>query len=224
MSGHDEYHHDEHHHHHHDDHHHHGDDHLISSTNSEAVTAGEGHTDESHDFVQPSAPTIENGYIVVPPTPQSSVDASQGAADIGKHDLLGKQDAIVDELTKVVNEVNAGFKEIQQQVTNTVFAEADSSNEPAAAKPKPAADENTKKKPDSCQAFSLCPYYLLGMYLGFFLIVVVAMLVNFTPLLVVFVLFVALTICSMFVDLLNVLILSPMSFKKIFYTPVSLIY
>jgi hypothetical protein len=120
------------------------------------------------EYVQPSAPTLENGYIFVPPTPQSSVDSSaQNLVDVLNHN---KQE----EINRLLSDLSTNTDlAMQNAASRTVVAEADSSHQDPAAAPlaptqQPAAAASSsstkqvkqdKKSNDGC---SLCPYYLLA--------------------------------------------------------------
>lgn len=103
-------------------------------------------SDETNREATPSNGSEHNGYIFVPPTPQSSVDASvDSTRPVTNHE----------ELQKALEDVSG---EIKQQLTNAasaVIAEADSSSAPACSKSASTCSSGNK-------ACTLCPYYLLA--------------------------------------------------------------
>lgn len=113
--------------------------------------------DEQH--VEPSAPPAsdDNGFIVVPPTPQSSVDS---AVDRAVEELSTRQQ---EEISKLIADVSHNTEaSLQQPQHQTVVAEADSSV--ARDVKEAASDKGHEDKKCSSNACNLCPYYLLGIF------------------------------------------------------------
>lgn len=168
MSGHDEHHHQHHEHdheHQHDEHQHHQEGENSQQEHVVTTTSPSSHVVESGDFVQPSAPTLENGYIVVPPTPQSSIDSSvQNVVDILTHNKQEEINRLISDLAKTGD------------IHRTVVAEADSSHSTPQHHQESAAGQSTGSKPsgggkqestkkstgNDTAGCSLCPYYLLA--------------------------------------------------------------
>lgn len=109
-----------------------------TSTTNQLIDFG---SDENREAT-PSNGNEHNGYIVVPPTPQSSVDASAEST---------RPVTNQEELQKALEEFSG---EKKPQTSAAVVAEADSSSAPACS----------KAGSGSGKACTLCPYYLLGKY------------------------------------------------------------
>jgi hypothetical protein len=145
MSDHENYHHDE--------QNHENQDNL----NQEPTSSSDDQQNNQH--VAPSAPTHDdNGYIVVPPTPQTSVDSTHLPHDKPSSDhVLSResQEEISKVLVDISNETNSALLG-NLKPSNTVLAEADSSSSSSSTKSK---KESSSSSSAGC---SLCPYYLLG--------------------------------------------------------------
>jgi reticulon-1 len=143
MSDHDNYHHEE------ENHENHDNLHQEPTSSSD---------EQNNQHVAPSAPTHDdNGYIVVPPTPQTSVDSTHLSHDKPLSDhVLSKesQEEISKVLVDISNETNSVLLG-NMKPSNTVLAEADSSSSSSSARSK-------KESSSSSTGCSLCPYYLLA--------------------------------------------------------------
>jgi ABC-type multidrug transport system fused ATPase/permease subunit len=122
--------------------------------------------------VHPSAPSgsDDNGFIVVPATPQTSIDSSvQNVVDLLTQT---KQE----EINRLLNDISSGTDAALNQLQQTIVAEADSSSShQQPSPPLPAAKASTGKSSgtdaaakkaagnNSTDGCSLCPYYLLAM-------------------------------------------------------------
>ena len=125
--------------------------------NQEPTSSSDDQQNQQQQHVPPSAPTHDdNGYIVVPPTPQTSVDSSHLPHDKPSSDhFLSKesQEEISKVLVDISNETNSVLLG-NMKPSNTVLAEADSSSSSSA--------KSKKDSSSSSAGCSLCPYYLLG--------------------------------------------------------------
>lgn len=116
------------------------------------------HHDDFHSEVRPSAPAAhdDNGYIVVPPTPQTSIDSG-----VESHNTLKN-----DEISRMLEEIQ-NTTETKLNSLNTVIAEADSSTGPAPVE-RSHQPTSTQEKEKACEkqcessGNPLCPYYLLA--------------------------------------------------------------
>jgi hypothetical protein len=125
---------------------------------------------EHEPVVKPSAPTAhdDNGYIVVPPTPQSSVDSVSDHADSHGHDEQQRQQ---EDINRVIEELSQSAARMSHSL-GAVVAEADSSTDNnhaagSATQTAKIAAQAPKDKSNACASSSsstctLCPYYLLG--------------------------------------------------------------
>jgi hypothetical protein len=157
---------------HHDDFHHHDEQnhHEKTHEHQEQQHHNDSNEESASHLNQASAPpSDDNGYIVVPPTPQSSVDRDsheqqhqQQQQDIGK---------LLEDLS---NDAESKLNEIFND--KVVVAEADSSTASPATLPSVSPQQTEKKAPstqetkkeaatttDGSKSF-LCPYYFLGKY------------------------------------------------------------
>jgi reticulon-1 len=127
--------------------------------NQEPTSSSDDHQNQQQ-HVPPSAPTHDdNGYIVVPPTPQTSVDSSHLPHDKPSSDhFLSKesQEEISKVLVDISNETNSVLLG-NMKPSNTVLAEADSSSSSSSSSAK-----SKKESSSSSAGCSLCPYYLLA--------------------------------------------------------------
>jgi len=137
----------------HDEQNHENQDNL----NQEPTSSSDDQQNNQH--VAPSAPTHDdNGYIVVPPTPQTSVDSTHLPHDKPSSDhVLSResQEEISKVLVDISNETNSALLG-NLKPSNTVLAEADSSSSSSSIKSK---KESSSSSSAGC---SLCPYYLLA--------------------------------------------------------------
>jgi len=149
MSDHENYHHDEQNH-----------ENLDNLNHQEPTSSSDDQQINQH--VPPSAPTHDdNGYIVVPPTPQTSVDSTHLPHDKPSSDhILSKesQEEISKVLVDISNEANNALLG-NLKPSNTVLAEADSSSSSSAKSKKESSSSSSSSSSAGC---SLCPYYLLG--------------------------------------------------------------
>lgn len=176
MSEHEHYHHEgDHHHHHHEggDHHHH--------------ESGEHHDHHHHHEGDQQHQHESNGngndYVVVPPTPQSSVDAGSNQVSSSSSNADEKLiDFNQEDIQRLLSDIGSNAESKLNNVVETIRAEADSSssssspatsNEPKSkvAETKPASKKEAESSCGSNASF-LCPYYLMGksliVYFRFF--------------------------------------------------------
>lgn len=158
MSEHEHFHHHDedgqhqHHHHHHDEHHH---------EDGNGSSGSNDHHHHHHHHHENGNGTGNGDYVVVPPTPQSSVDNQVTSSSVDKVlDFLTNQDEIQRALIDIGSSAEA-------KLTETVRAEADSSSSSAPEKPKPSEKQQPPKKESAgpaCgpNASMFCPYYLMG--------------------------------------------------------------
>lgn len=156
MSEHEHFHHHDeegHQHHHHHEHHH-------------EDGSGSGNDHHHHHHHHENGNGTGNGdYVVVPPTPQSSVDNQVSSSSVDKVlDFLTNQDEIQRALIDIGTSAEA-------KLTETVRAEADSSSSSSAPpeKPKPSEKQPQPPKKESAgpacgpNASMFCPYYLMAV-------------------------------------------------------------
>jgi hypothetical protein len=142
----------------------------------------------TESLIKPSAPTAtsdhhDNGYIVVPPTPQSSVDSTTSDREV--HDVNDEVERQQEDINRVIEELTSKTA-FQAQSVNSIVAEADSSTgnntnishivdaaspAPSIAQSSASAEDNKaaqrKSNKSGCNTVgcTLCPYYLLGIYI-----------------------------------------------------------
>lgn len=106
----------------------------------------------SHDEVGSAPPHNDNGYIVVPPTPQSSVDLSHKV-----NDTLSKENQ--EEISKMLVDISSSVNESASK--KPVVAEADSSSSASKSRKETTAAAPATASSSSVASY-LCPYYLLA--------------------------------------------------------------
>lgn len=156
----------------------------------------EGNHDQHHHVdpnsasdwsAQPTAPFAnDNGFVVVPPTPQSSVESSEATSNTSDAiekvvDLLTNEHQAQD-IQRVLSELGSNLEnKLSETHSETIKAEADSSSS-LAHEQQPASSSSSNNKPnkkdesatsykkgqhcDSNASF-LCPYYMFGMRIFF---------------------------------------------------------
>jgi len=138
----------------------HESEHVVS--HDDVLVNDDLSSSSNSDLSRPSQPSSdENGYIVVPPTPQTSIDSAvDKVVEQITQNVSQQQDEINKMLVDLSNSTESSLKEAK------VVAEADSTSEPITQPPVVPKQEPKKESCSSANkecATGLCPYYALAM-------------------------------------------------------------
>ena len=128
--------------------------------------------DPTIDFDTPStqsrasAPTHDdNGYIFIPPTPQSSIDNSADRASEQIENIRNILDDLAYETESKLQQAYSSASKVVAEADSSTGPLPSSSSVPAVPSAKPTAQQTADhNKQSTSKACAICPYYMLGNY------------------------------------------------------------